>query len=104
MSVGIDGSVNDGQGWDTGGQDYLDGNALAGPLAGIAAGDLTTAVGQCNFCGATAVLATARVYPHAPGLTARCTDCGSVLLRLSEAGERTVLDLRGLSYLSIPRE
>jgi hypothetical protein len=51
MSVGIDGSVNDGQGWDTGGQDYLDGNALAGPLAGIAAGDLTTAVGQCNFAG-----------------------------------------------------
>jgi hypothetical protein len=104
MSAGVNGSVADGPGWDLADQNYLDGNALAGPLSEVASGDLLSAVGQCNSCGATAALATARVYPHAPGLTARCTGCGSVLLRLSEAGDRTVLDLRGLSYLSILRE
>ena len=104
MSAGINGSVDGGPGWEVTEQDYLDGNALAGPLAEFAAGDLTSAVGQCTGCGATASLATSRVYQHAPGLTARCPGCGSVLLRLSEAGEHTVLDLRGLSYLSIPRE
>ncbi len=104
MSPGVDASVAGGPGWDLGEKDCLDGNALAGPLAEFAAGDLTSAVGRCNNCGATAALATARVYPHAPGLTARCTSCSSVLLRVSETGDRTVLDVRGLSYLSILRE
>jgi ribosomal protein S27E len=104
MSAGLDDAVDGGLEWDVDARDYLDGNALAGPLAEFAAGDLTSAVGQCNSCGATSVLAGTRVYAHAPGLTARCTTCGSVLLRLSEAGGRTVLDLRGLRYLSIRRD
>ncbi|RJU01905.1 hypothetical protein D6T65_09205 [Arthrobacter frigidicola] len=94
----------DGTGTEAGGQDYLDGNALAGPLSEFSSGDLTVAEGRCENCGMTGVLATTRVYAHAPGMTARCRGCGSVLLRLTEAGGRTVLDLRGLSYLSIQRD
>ncbi|MHA7264182.1 DUF6510 family protein [Arthrobacter sp. TMN-37] len=101
MSLGLGNEVAGGP--DTDGQDCLDGNVLAGPLSEFAAGDLTLAEGRCENCGETGVLATTRVYANAPGLTARCRMCGSVLLRLTEAGGRSVLDLRGLSYLSIQR-
>ncbi len=104
MSLGLDDGLAGGTGAEGGGQDYLDGNALAGPLSEFSAGDLTVAEGRCENCGMTGVLATTRVYAHAPGMTARCRGCGSVLLRLTEAGGRTVLDLRGLSYLSVARD
>jgi ribosomal protein S27E len=104
MSLGLDDGLVDGAGAEAEGQDCLDGNALAGPLSEFTARDLTVAEGRCENCGRTGVLATTRVYSHAPGLTARCRGCGSVLLRLTEAGGRTVLDLRGLSYLSVPRD
>jgi ribosomal protein S27E len=103
MSLGLDDGLVGGTGAEAGGQDYLDGNALAGPLSEFSSGDLTVAEGRCENCGMTGALATTRVYAHAPGMTARCRGCGSVLLRLTEAGGRTVLDLRGLSYLSIQR-
>ncbi len=104
MSLGLDDGLVEGAGAEADGQDCLDGNALAGPLSEFTARDLTVAEGRCENCGMTGVLATTRVYAHAPGLTARCRGCGSVLLRLTEAGGRTVLDLRGLSYLSVARD
>lgn len=80
---------------------YLDGNAAAGVLAEVFAVDVTTALGRCDGCGATAVLAAARVYVDAPGTVVRCSSCESVLLRVVTAPGRTWLDLRGLSVLQL---
>jgi hypothetical protein len=82
--------------------DYLDGNAVAGPLSELFAVDLTAAIAQCNGCGHTTVFADSRVYVDAPGMVARCTGCDSVLLRIVTTPNDTYLDLRGLTYLRVP--
>ena len=80
---------------------YVDGNAAAGELGGIFAVDITSAKGQCANCGTNKQLAEAHVYTNCPGLVARCAQCGHILLRLVNAGERLFLDLRGMTYLTI---
>ncbi len=81
---------------------YEDGNALAGPLAEIFAVDLTTAVGICSGCRAAAPLARLRVYGHAPGMVARCPECGQVILRLVRSEDEAWLDLHGALNVRIP--
>ncbi len=81
--------------------DYLDGNAAAGELSEIFAMDITTAQGQCTHCGATKRFAEAHLYMQAPGLVARCAVCEHVLLRLMRDGQRILLDVRGMTYLSL---
>lgn len=80
----------------------VDGNGLAGPLRELFAVDLTVAVGTCAGCGRTGPLAEAVVYPHAPGLVARCPGCTAVLLRVVTAPGRSWLELRGLSAVEVP--
>jgi hypothetical protein len=80
--------------------DYLDGNAAAGELAKIFAVDVTAAEGQCAHCGAIKRFAEAYVYVQCPGVVARCADCEQVLLRLVSTGNRALLDLTGMTYLS----
>jgi Family of unknown function (DUF6510) len=80
---------------------HLDGNAVAGELNRIFAFDITAAEGQCANCGARRHFAEAHVYIKCPGIVARCAGCGHVLLRLVKAGERLLLDLRGMTYLAI---
>lgn len=80
---------------------YLDGNVAGGELSRIFSVDLTAAVGQCANCGARRRFAEARVYVDCPGLVARCAVCGHVLLRLVNAGARTMLDLRGMAHLTL---
>ena len=80
---------------------YLDGNALAGPLAEIFAVDVTTAVGRCASCGQAGPLAALAVYPSAPGLVARCPHCAGVLLRLVRGPQEVWLDLHGALSLRI---
>src|SRR5918998_651436 len=63
-------------------EDVLDGNALAGPLREIFAVDVTTAITTCTGCGMSGPVATLRLWPHAPGLVARCSRCEDVVLRL----------------------
>jgi hypothetical protein len=46
-------------------------------------------------------IAQARVYPHAPGMVARCPACDAVLLRLVRGPGRAWLDLRGFTYLQL---
>ncbi|MCI3221470.1 DUF6510 family protein [Streptomyces sp. NP-1717] len=84
------------------GEAYADGNALGGPLSEIFAVDLTAAVGRCAGCGATGPVARLRVYDRAPGLVARCPDCGRVVLRLVRGPETAWLDLQGAASLAIP--
>ena len=81
--------------------DYLDGNAAAGELSRIFAMDVTAAEGQCAHCGATKRFAEAHLYMQGPGLVARCAACEQVLLRLVNARQRVLLDVRGMTYLSL---
>ena len=81
--------------------DYLDGNAAAGELAKIFTVDVTIAEGQCAYCGATKRFAEAHLYMQCPGLVARCAACEQVLLRLVSIRDRALLDLSGLTYLSL---
>ena len=81
--------------------DYLDGNAAAGELSKIFVMDVTAAEGQCAHCGAIKHFAEAHVYMKGPGIVARCAVCEQVLLRLVEVRHRMLLDVRGMTYLSL---
>ena len=81
--------------------DYLDGNALAGPLSEVFAIDITAALGTCSGCGTVRAIAEARRYVHAPAKLLRCPACDGVWLRLDERDGRVVVDFRGLTQLTI---
>jgi hypothetical protein len=83
-------------------QTFLDGNAMGGLLGQVFAVDLTSAVGRCDGCGRTGVLAETRVYVDAPGTVVRCVGCEAVLIRVVQSADRTWLDLRGLAVLQLP--
>ncbi|MEQ7129139.1 DUF6510 family protein [Actinopolymorpha sp. B11F2] len=81
---------------------YVDGNALAGPLQEVFAVDVTGATSRCASCGRTGPVATLHVYTHAPGLVGRCPGCDGVVLRLVRGPESAWLDLRGTVFLRVP--
>jgi Family of unknown function (DUF6510) len=80
---------------------HLDGNVLAGTLGEVFAVDITTAMGQCASCRTPQAMGQAMVYSDAPGLVARCGNCGGVMLRVNRSPGRTWLDLRGVRYLEL---
>jgi hypothetical protein len=84
------------------GASTLDGNAIAGLLRDVFGQELTTAVGTCMTCGASAEVARFVVYARAPGTVARCPGCGSVLMVFVTIREITCVDLRGLAALEPP--
>ncbi len=63
--------------------------------------DVTAAEGQCAHCGARKRFAEAHVYIHGAGLVARCAVCEQVLLRVVRVRQRVLLDVRGMTYLSV---
>jgi hypothetical protein len=81
--------------------EYLDGNAMGGALGELFAVDVTAAVGQCASCGTSAVIGTARVYSTGPGVVARCSTCGEVIVRLVRGTDRAWLDLTGVNCLEV---
>jgi Family of unknown function (DUF6510) len=81
---------------------FVDGNEMAGPLRELFAMDVTMARGRCAGCGLTSEVAETHVYPHAPGLVARCPGCDAVMMRVVRGPDRAWLDLRGVSVLEIP--
>ncbi|MEV0394850.1 DUF6510 family protein [Polymorphospora rubra] len=83
-------------------EQYVDGNALAGPLRELFAVDMTAADGRCVSCGLEAPVAALLVYDHGPGLVARCPNCSGVVLRLVRSPQAAWLDLRGVECLRIP--
>ena len=80
---------------------HLDGNVLGGELGELFTVDITAAIGRCASCGATGAIARTRVFADAPGLIARCPDCGEVMLRLVRGPGRAWLDLRGITCLQL---
>jgi hypothetical protein len=81
---------------------FVDGNALAGPLREVFAVDTTSAACHCVNCGRTGPVASLRVYARAPGLVGRCPGCEQVVLRLVRGPDAAWLDLRGTVSLQIP--
>jgi hypothetical protein len=81
--------------------DYVDGNAAAGELSNILTTDVTTAKGQCAYCGAIKRFAEAHVYMQSPGIVARCAVCERILLRVVNVRQHVFLDFRGLTFLSL---
>jgi hypothetical protein len=81
---------------------FQDGNVMAGSFREIFTTDITTATGTCAGCGATGPVAGLRVYPHAPGMVARCPGCDEVVLRLVRGPDAAWLDLGGTTALRIP--
>jgi hypothetical protein len=77
----------------------LDGNAIAGPLQEVFGTEMTTAVGTCAGCGASAPVAELAVYMRGPGIVGRCRRCDTLLLVLVTIRGRTCVDLRGLAAL-----
>jgi hypothetical protein len=73
---------------------HLDGNAIAGLLAEIAAVDLTTVMRTCQSCGARHAMGAHRSYRGA-GIVLRCPSCEDVAVRIGVREERLVVDWRG---------
>ena len=67
--------------------EYVDGNALAGPLLEVFALDMTAAIEQCASCGRAGPVATLRVYSRAPGRSALPPRAGRRLAGRSRRGE-----------------
>jgi hypothetical protein len=78
----------------------LDGNAVAGLLGEIFAGEVTTAVGTCDGCGSSDAVGAIHVY-QAAGTVLRCPHCEDVLIKIVKDGERIWMDLRGLRTLQL---
>jgi hypothetical protein len=83
-------------------QMMLDGNALAGKLQTIFGIEMTATNSICAQCGRTSMMGELRAFTQAPGIVLRCPTCESVMLRLVQAPQATLLDARGVMYLKIP--
>ena len=75
----------------------LDGNAIGGLLHEVFGTEMTTAVGTCASCGATAQIAETLVYLTAMGTVVRCRTCTAVLLVVIRRDEVNCVDLTGMT-------
>jgi uncharacterized protein DUF6510 len=73
----------------------LDGNAAAGILSEIFAGEPTVARATCAGCGATGMVGTLLVYAHGMGTVMRCPRCDAVVLRIGQTSSSLWLDMSG---------
>ena len=80
----------------------LDGNALAGVLQHLFARDMTTMQYRCAGCGRGGVVAELAVYMSGPGTVARCRDCDTILLILSERRGMHCIHLPGIEQTALP--
>jgi hypothetical protein len=77
--------------------DTLDGNALAGLLAEVFGGEMTSAVITCRTCGFTAVIAETVVYPRLPGAVVRCRNCTGLLMVITQNRGVNCVDMLGMA-------
>ena len=80
----------------------VDGNAIAGALYEAFGGEMTSSVGVCGSCGASAPVAELVVYASAAGSVARCRSCGAVLIVVVARRGEPYVDTRGLASLELP--
>src|SRR5258708_39459616 len=74
------------------GSSALDGNAAAGILSVVFAGDATCARATCVSCGATEHVGALRLYAYEMGAVLRCPGCDAVVLRLGRTRTELWLD------------
>jgi len=80
---------------------WIDGNALGGPMRELFSVDVTSAMTRCASCGRVGPLAQMRVFDHAPGMVARCPSCDAIVMRMVRGPGRAWLDMQGMSYLQL---
>ncbi|MFI6832598.1 DUF6510 family protein [Kribbella sp. NPDC050241] len=80
----------------------LDGNALAGVMHDLFARDMTTTGYKCTSCRRTGVVAEMVVYMSGPGTVARCRDCDTILLMLTERHGMYCMDMPGMAQTALP--
>jgi ribosomal protein S27E len=75
----------------------LDGNALAGLLAEVFGGEMTSTVVTCRTCGFTAALAETVVYSRLPGAIVRCRNCTELLMVITQIRGVNCIDMLGMA-------
>lgn len=81
----------------------LDGNAAAGLLNEIFATEMTASPAECAACGARGELGSLLAFMHGTGVVLRCPACENVIMRIVQTPESIYLDLRGATFLRLPR-
>lgn len=81
----------------------VDGNALAGLLSDVFAVDVTTVIGTCGGCGATAPLADAVVEIDEIAALVRCRSCTHTLFTTLRTGDGVRIVLAAISGFHVPR-
>jgi len=79
----------------------LDGNALAGALSSLFAGDPTTLTVECRGCGETGMLADTDVERDAVAAIVRCRSCTHTLFTVMEHGEGVRVVIESLGAISV---
>lgn len=79
----------------------LDGNAVAGELSELFAGDVTTATICCGGCGTSAEMGAIRVYGGAMGSIFRCVNCDSIVVRVVRTPRGFAVDMRGATHMLV---
>jgi DNA-directed RNA polymerase subunit RPC12/RpoP len=82
----------------------VDGNAAAGILSEVFAGDVTSAIGVCGGCGARAMLAEAIVELDEAAAIVRCRDCTHTLVTVLRDAAQTRIVIGTLKELEITRD
>jgi uncharacterized protein DUF6510 len=82
----------------------LDGNAAAGVLQEIFAGEMTATPTECANCGYEGEIGTLQAYTQAPGIVLRCPACEQVMLRIVQTPDENIIDARGAVYLRLKRK
>lgn len=72
----------------------LDGNAIAGELAGLFEGEITTARRVCQSCGTNSAIGAHRAYRGA-GIVLRCPVCRDLAMRIALLPGRSRVWLAG---------
>jgi DNA-directed RNA polymerase subunit RPC12/RpoP len=79
----------------------LDGNAVAGLLGEVFAGDMTTAIGRCAQCGAREPMGTAHAFQGA-GMVLRCPHCDHALVTIVRAETHAWIGFPGAVTMEVP--
>lgn len=78
---------------------HIDGNALAGPLAGVFRGDFTVVRAECAVCADVAPIAAGMLYRSDMGFVLRCRSCDNVLLVVARRGSDMSLAVPGITSM-----